>query len=72
VLFLLRSELQPIRTLRETDDDGCERTFWLWPRGAWVVAVRNRKGELAATSTPGLRVDLKEAGTVTVVEVGVR
>jgi hypothetical protein len=72
VLFLLRADQEPLRTLRETDDDGCERTFWLWPRGGWVVAMRNERGDVAATSAPGLKVVLEEAGTVTVVSVGSR
>jgi len=69
MVFLLRSTEAPQRTLREIDEAGIERTFWLFPEGSWVVCLRTPVGEIAASWTPELDVDLQDGGTVMVVEV---
>jgi hypothetical protein len=69
VLFVLRSESEPHRVLRETDERGIERTFYLWPDGRWVVALHTPAGEVACARAPGIDADLEEAGSVTVIAV---
>ncbi|MGZ3417065.1 MAG: hypothetical protein ACXVEF_14610 [Polyangiales bacterium] len=69
MLFVLRSETEPHRVLREIDDRGTERTFYLWPDGRWVVALRTPEGEVACARAAGIQADLREAGSVTVIAV---
>jgi hypothetical protein len=69
MLFVLRSEKEPHRVLREIDERGIERTFYLWPDGGWVVALRTPEGEVACARAPGIDADLEESGSVTVIAV---
>ena len=70
MLFLLRASRSPRRTLREIDDDGVERTFWLFSDGPWVVCLRTATGAVSVSCATGLTVALRDGGSVMVVEVG--
>ncbi len=79
MVFVLRvlpgeegGDLSPRRVLRETDEEGTERVFWLLERGRWVVAMRTAEGDLGCTSAGGVRVSLAKAGSLTFVEASVR
>jgi hypothetical protein len=72
MVFLLRAADSPQRTLREIDEAGTERTFWLFREGSWVVCLRTAQGEVTASWTPELEVELRDGGTVMVVEVSPR
>ena len=69
MLFVLRSERAPTRIVRETDDRGVERTFWLWRHGAWLVALSHPDGEISCAHDPALAVHLQRTGGVVVVGV---
>lgn len=66
MVFVLRCEQAPVRTLREIDESGTERAFWIFPDGRWLVAVAGPEGVDCAKS-PGLDAELEEAGSVTIV-----
>lgn len=68
MVFLLRAAEAPARTLRETDEAGVERTFWVFHDGTWIVCTRSPNGIVTASSAPELEVALSERGSVTVVE----
>lgn len=68
-MFVLRSERAPSRIVRETDEEGIERTFWLWRHGAWVVALSRDEGELGYAHDPALEVSVHRTGDVVVVSV---
>ncbi|GAC1584102.1 MAG: hypothetical protein NVS3B20_27370 [Polyangiales bacterium] len=72
MMFVLRSERAPSRVVRETDDAGVERTFWLWPHGAWVVAVRYDDGRFDCLHAREISVELHQAGSVVIVAVKAR
>jgi hypothetical protein len=72
MIFVLRSERAPARVLREVDETGVIRTFWLWRHGAWAVVTRLRGGELVAASSPSLDVWLHPSQGVTVVKIDER
>jgi len=69
MLFVLRSENEPHRVLREIDEQGMERTFYLWPDGRWVVAMRTPEGQLVCARALGVDAELEETGSVTVIAV---
>jgi hypothetical protein len=71
MLFVLRSERAPSRIVRETDEEGIERTFWLWRHGAWVVAMARGEsdGDLGYAHDPALEVTIQRTGDVVVVSV---
>ena len=69
MLFVLRSEHAPTRIVRETDEQGVERTFWLWRHGMWVVAQRYANGSYTCANDPTLAVTLHVTGSVVVVAV---
>jgi hypothetical protein len=69
MIFVLRSERAPSRVLREVDETGVIRTFWLWRHGAWAVVCRLRDGTLTSASSSTLVLRLHTAQGVTVVKV---
>lgn len=69
MIFVLRSERAPSRVLREVDETGVIRTFWLWRHGAWAVVCRLRDGGLVSASSASLTLRLHTSQGVTVVKV---
>jgi hypothetical protein len=69
VIFILRSEKAPARVVRETDECGTSRTFWIWREGAWVVAMRTAEGAIAEACSPALEVDIEPGENVCIVRV---
>lgn len=69
MIFVLRSERAPSRVLREVDETGVIRTFWLWRHGSWAVVCRLRDGTLTSGASPTLLLRLQTAQGVTVVKI---
>jgi hypothetical protein len=69
MVFILRSERAPTRVVRETDEGGVARTFWLWRDGAWVVATRRATGEISHACCPTLDVMIEPGENVAIVRV---
>lgn len=69
MIFVLRSERAPSRVLREVDETGVIRTYWLWRHGAWALVCRLRDGELVSASSSTLQVRLHTSQGVTVVKI---
>jgi hypothetical protein len=69
MVFILRSERAPTRVVRETDEGGTSRTFWLWRDGAWVVVTRSIEGVLTCSCSDRLDVSVEEGENVTIVRV---
>ena len=69
MVFILRSERAPTRVVRETDEGGVARTFWLWRDGAWVVATRRATGEISHACHPLLDVLIEPGENVAIVRV---
>jgi hypothetical protein len=69
MIFVLRSERAPSRVLREVDEAGVIRTYWLWRHGAWALVCRLRDGELVSASSSSLLVRLHTSQGVTVVKI---
>jgi hypothetical protein len=69
MIFVLRSERAPSRVLREVDETGVIRTYWLWRHGAWALVCRLRDGELVSAASTSLRVRLHTSQGVTVVKI---
>jgi hypothetical protein len=69
MVFILRSERAPTRVVRETDEGGVARTFWLWRDGAWVVATRRPTGEISHACDPTLDVMIEPGENVAIVRV---
>lgn len=69
MVFLLRAAEAPVRTLRETDEAGVERTFWLFADETWIVCAHLPDGAVIASCAPELSTALSDGGSVTVVEV---
>lgn len=72
MLFLLRAAEAPHRALREIDEGGNERAFWLFRGGAWLVCMRTPEGAVSMSAAPELDVQLTDGGSVMVVEVSAR
>lgn len=72
MLFLLRAAEAPHRALREIDESGTERAFWLFRGGAWLVCMRTSEGNVSMNAAPELDVELTDGGSVMVVEVARR
>lgn len=72
MVFLVRATEAPSRTLREIDETGVERTFWLWRDGPWVVCARLPSGDVSTDCSPDLLVELHDGGSVMVAEVTYR
>ena len=69
MVFILRSERAPTRVVRETDEGGVARTFWLWRDGVWVVATRAPNGEMSHACHPLLDVMIEPGENVVIVRV---
>lgn len=69
MIFILRSEKSPARVVRETDEGGTSRTFWLWRDGVWVVATRFADGAVAHTCSRALEVEIEPGDNVAIVRV---
>lgn len=69
MVFILRSERAPTRVVRETDEGGIARTFWLWRDGVWVVATRSPNGEMSHACHPLLDVMIEPGENVVIVRV---
>lgn len=69
MLFILRSDRAPTRIVRETDEGGVARTFWLFRDGVWVVATRYPDGEVSCACHPLLDVMIEPGETVVIVRV---
>ncbi len=69
MIFVLRSERAPSRVLREVDETGVIRTYWLWRHGAWALVCRLRDGELVSAASATLRMRMHTSEGVTVVKI---
>lgn len=69
MVFILRSERAPTRVVRETDEGGVARTFWLWRDGVWVVATRSPNGDVSHACSPMLDVMIEPGENVAIVRV---
>ena len=69
MIFILRSEKAPARVVRETDECGTSRTFWVWRDGAWVVATRSDDGKIAEACSRALEVEIEPGENVCIVRV---
>lgn len=69
MVFILRADRSPARVVRETDEGGYSRTFWLWRDGAWVVVTRFPDGTIDSSSDRSLGVSLEPGDNVTLVRV---
>jgi len=69
MIFILRSEKAPARVVRETDELGISRTFWIWRDGAWVVALRSAEGEIRQACSNALEVEVEPGDNVCIVRV---
>ncbi|GAC1358376.1 MAG: hypothetical protein NVS3B10_12260 [Polyangiales bacterium] len=69
MIFILRSERAPARVVRETDEEGTARTFWVWRDGAWVVATRHPDGSVEHACAETLKVELETGDNVSLVRV---
>jgi hypothetical protein len=69
MIFILRSEKAPARVVRETDEHGTSRTFWIWRDGGWVVATRSAEGQIGEASSRSLEVEIEPGENVCIVRV---